>query len=72
VSTHPLTDERVAMVRAQPAYPTTPALSDADWRAMREMCGATVSPAQRQPAAPTPAQPGSPNPSQGQSRGTPL
>jgi predicted Zn-dependent protease len=37
--THPLTAERLALVRTQPAYPATPALSDTDWRALREMCG---------------------------------
>ena len=40
--THPLTAERLALVRAQPAYPATPALSDEDWRALREVCGAAV------------------------------
>ena len=39
ISTHPLTEERIAMVRAQPAYAATPALSDADWQALRQMCG---------------------------------
>jgi Zn-dependent protease with chaperone function len=39
LSTHPLSRERLAMVRSQPPYPTTPALTDADWRALREMCG---------------------------------
>lgn len=38
LSTHPLTEERLAMVRAQPAYPATPALSAADWHALRAMC----------------------------------
>ncbi len=60
--THPLTAARIALVRAQPAYPATPALSDEDWRALREMCGgitiaprpATASAAQR----PTTANPG--------------
>jgi beta-barrel assembly-enhancing protease len=37
--THPPTGDRLALARAQPAYPATPALSDADWRALREMCG---------------------------------
>jgi beta-barrel assembly-enhancing protease len=39
LSTHPLTQERVALVRAQPAYAATPALSAEDWRALREICG---------------------------------
>lgn len=41
---HPLTAERLALVRSQPDYPATPALSDADWRALREMCGASPLP----------------------------
>jgi predicted Zn-dependent protease len=36
--THPLTADRIAMVRAQPPYPATPALADADWRALRDAC----------------------------------
>jgi predicted Zn-dependent protease len=49
--THPPTAERIAMVRAQPAYPATPALSADDWRALRDACGRpTVRPAP--PAAP--------------------
>ncbi|KAB2911108.1 MAG: M48 family metallopeptidase, partial [Hyphomicrobiaceae bacterium] len=39
IRTHPLTAERIAMVRAQPSYPATPAMSDADWRALRGACG---------------------------------
>lgn len=38
LSTHPLTKERIAMVRSQPAYPATPALSDAEWQALRQIC----------------------------------
>jgi len=52
---HPLTADRLALVRAQPTYAATPALSDEDWRALREMCGqAPVVTPQR----PTPAKPG--------------
>jgi predicted Zn-dependent protease len=47
ISTHPATAERIAMVRAQPAYPATPALSAEDWKALREACG---------PVAPRPAE----------------
>jgi predicted Zn-dependent protease len=36
--THPLTADRIAMVRAQPPYPATPARADADWRALRDAC----------------------------------
>jgi predicted Zn-dependent protease len=39
IRTHPQTAERIAMVRAQPAYPATPALSAEDWKALREACG---------------------------------
>ncbi len=60
--THPLTEERLALVRAQPAYSATPALADEDWRALREMCGATtVAPRPATPPAPdrpTTARPG--------------
>jgi predicted Zn-dependent protease len=51
LSTHPVTAERIATVRAQPAYPATPALSAEDWRALREACGAPP-PRPPQPAAP--------------------
>ena len=37
--THPATADRLALVRAQPSYPATPALSDEDWQALRGMCG---------------------------------
>ena len=60
--THPLTADRLALVRAQPAYPATPALSDDDWRALREMCGAvTIAPRPTTPPAaqrPSTANPG--------------
>lgn len=58
---HPLTADRLAVVRAQPAYAATPALSDDDWRALRDMCGAIpVLAPQPSPkaAAPTTANPG--------------
>jgi predicted Zn-dependent protease len=52
ISTHPVTAERIAAVRAQPSYPATPAVSAEDWRALREACG--VPPARPpQPAAPS-------------------
>jgi predicted Zn-dependent protease len=44
VSTHPATVERIAMVRAQPGYPATPALSAEDWKALREACGPAPAP----------------------------
>lgn len=60
VSTHPVTEDRLKMVRSQPDYPTTPALDDADWRALREMCG---------PGARTPPRGPSPTPGPSQDRG---
>jgi len=39
IRTHPLTKDRIAVVRAQAAYPTTAALGDADWQALRQACG---------------------------------
>ena len=43
--THPLTKDRIAVVRAQPAYAATPALDSGDWRALQDMCGAvTIAP----------------------------
>ena len=50
--THPPTAERIAMVRAQPTYPATPALSADDWRALRDACGPpTARPAPSAPPA---------------------
>lgn len=37
--THPSTKERIAAVEAQPAYPSTPALSPAEWGALKTICG---------------------------------
>jgi predicted Zn-dependent protease len=43
--THPLTKDRLAVVRAQPAYAATPALDSGDWRALQDMCGpVTIAP----------------------------
>ena len=68
--THPLTGDRLALVRAQPVYPATPALTDSDWRALREMCGQVpVTPPPRPsttsggPVVTTPAPPPVPPPS---------
>ena len=44
IRTHPATAERIAMVRAQPDYPATPALSAEDWKALREACGPVPAP----------------------------
>lgn len=73
--THPLTEERLALVRAQPAYSATPALADEDWRALREMCGATtIAPRPAPPSGtdrPTTAKPGPTTPAPPQPRPTP-
>jgi Zn-dependent protease with chaperone function len=43
LSTHPATEDRIARLRQlaaeNPSGPTTPALSDADWTALRAICG---------------------------------
>jgi predicted Zn-dependent protease len=54
--THPLTADRIAVVRAQPPYPATPALTDTDWRALREAC-ALAFPAPVPAPVPAPAPP---------------
>jgi len=58
--THPLTKDRLSAVRAQTSYPATPALDDADWRALQTVCGVAVitprpgAPASSQQSAPPP------------------
>jgi predicted Zn-dependent protease len=59
---HPQTKARLEAVRAQPTYPATPALTEAEWRALREICGPVLSPPSsgqppRQPASPRPQTP---------------
>ncbi len=68
---HPKTKERLDAVRAQAAYPATPALDEAEWRALREMCGPAVSPpaVQPRPQLPSPPRPPAPTPPQA---GTPT
>ena len=51
IRTHPATAERIAMVRAQPSYPATPALSAEDWKALREACGPAAPPGPSEPEA---------------------
>lgn len=46
---HPQTKARLEAVRKQPAYAATPALDEAEWRALREMCGPAISPPAVQP-----------------------
>jgi beta-barrel assembly-enhancing protease len=36
--THPLSEERARLAASRPAYPTTPALSEAEWRALQSIC----------------------------------
>ena len=43
--THPQSAERAKRALDQPPYPATPALTDADWQALRTICGAA--PAQK-------------------------
>jgi len=38
-STHPSTPERAKRAASQPSYPATPALTDAEWTALRNICG---------------------------------
>ncbi|MFN3868664.1 MAG: M48 family metallopeptidase [Hyphomicrobiaceae bacterium] len=39
LSTHPATEERIRRIQAAPKYPATPALTAAEWQAMKVMCG---------------------------------
>lgn len=39
LSTHPATQDRIRRIEAADKYPSTPALSAADWTAMKAMCG---------------------------------
>jgi Zn-dependent protease with chaperone function len=40
-STHPATPERIAKIEAQRPYPATPALDEANWRALKNICATT-------------------------------
>lgn len=40
LSTHPAPADRIAKIEAVPPYPSTPALVDADWQALRKICPA--------------------------------
>ncbi len=53
--THPQSSDRVKRALEQPAYPTTPALNDAEWQALKDICGpkpATRVPTVKAPTAP--------------------
>lgn len=52
--THPATEDRIRLVERQQPYPATPALSDDDWRALREICGAAATTKPTVPSRPTP------------------
>jgi beta-barrel assembly-enhancing protease len=41
---HPAPPERIAMIEGQAPYPATPALTDAQWQALRTICGAAIVP----------------------------
>lgn len=41
-STHPPTQERADMIRSSAPYPSTPALSPADWNALKGICSRTA------------------------------
>lgn len=43
LTTHPASEERQKLALAQVTYPTTPSLSDTDWKALRAICGASGS-----------------------------
>jgi predicted Zn-dependent protease len=43
-STHPNPAERMATIEALPDYPATPALADADWKALQMICGVKPKP----------------------------
>jgi beta-barrel assembly-enhancing protease len=42
--THPQSAERVKRALLQPAYPTTPALDDAEWQSLKQICGSQSDP----------------------------
>jgi beta-barrel assembly-enhancing protease len=51
--THPQSADRVKRALAQPPYPATPALAEADWQALKDICGPRPAPATAtQPAMP--------------------
>ncbi|MGQ0457691.1 MAG: M48 family metallopeptidase [Hyphomicrobium sp.] len=48
--THPPTEERAALVRRQPAYPSTPALDARSWQELKSICRTTDTPTDKQEA----------------------
>jgi beta-barrel assembly-enhancing protease len=49
--THPQSAERVKRALAQPTYPTTPALDDTDWQALKDICGPRKVPPSPKPSS---------------------
>lgn len=51
--THPDSEERARNAASRPKWPSTPALSEADWKALRAICGPQKGPAEKdEPAKP--------------------
>jgi Zn-dependent protease with chaperone function len=44
LQTHPPVAERAELVKEQPRYPATPALTPQDWRALQSICKTTIEP----------------------------
>ena len=66
LSTHPATEERIRLVERQPTYAATPAMSNEDWLALREMCGAAApAPGTKTPGTAAPGPNGGPSGPQG-------
>lgn len=59
IRTHPATKDRIAIVEAQPAYPSTPALSQSEWTALKSICGEKAA---RKPPVTAPRKPQLPAP----------
>lgn len=42
LSSHPLTEERRARVEAEPPYPSSPSMSEEDWKALKSICAEPI------------------------------
>jgi beta-barrel assembly-enhancing protease len=49
---HPPTAERAALVRRQGTYPSTPALDETSWQALKNVCSVTVEPEKKEKPEP--------------------